>query len=69
MRGHEGGARIGNRRNSCTTCNNFNQNVMRMTRKRLKERYEEEYKVIRAQVEFDLYPQVIEDWHAEHGES
>lgn len=62
MRGVPGGARIGNRRNRCTTCNNFAQNVMRMTRKRLKERHEDEYAVIRLQVEMDLYPQVIENF-------
>lgn len=57
-----GKARIGNHRNKCTTCNNFAQNVMRMTRKRLKERHEEEYISIRVQVELDLYPQVIENF-------
>lgn len=62
MRGVGGGARIGNRRNRCSTCNNFAQNVMRMTRKRLKEQHEDEYARIRMQVELDLYPQVIEDW-------
>lgn len=62
MRGHRGMSRIGNRRKNCTTCNNFAQNVMRMTRKRLIERYSEEYAEIRVRVELDLYPQVIEDW-------
>jgi len=57
-----GGARIGNRRSQCTTCNNFAQNVMRMTRKRLKEAHAEEYEVIRLKVELDLYPQVVELW-------
>jgi len=61
-RGVGGGARIGNRRATCPTCNNFAQNVMRITRNRLKERHEEEYAAIRAQVERDLYPQVIEAW-------
>lgn len=64
MRGTGGGARIGNHRNSCVTCNNFAQNVMRLTRKRLKELHSEEYAVIRLQVERDLYPQVIEDFVA-----
>lgn len=36
---------------------------MRLTRKRLKEKYEEEYESIRTQVEQDLYPQVMEDWN------
>ncbi len=64
FRGAGGGARIGNRRNRCTTCNNFAQNVMRMTRKRLKELHEVEYEQIRLKVELDLYPQVIEDFVA-----
>lgn len=58
-----GHRRIGNRRNSCTTCNNFAQNVMRLTRKRLKEMHEDEYLQIRIKAETDLYPQVIEDWN------
>jgi len=69
MRGHTGMARIGNRRNRCPTCNNFAQNVMRLTRKRLMERYAEEYTEIRLRTERDLYPQVIEDWTARHPES
>ena len=64
MHGVGGGARIGNRRSQCSTCNNFAQNVMRMTRKRLKEMHEEEYEAIRLRVEMDLYPQVIENWGA-----
>lgn len=64
VHGVGGGARIGNRRSQCTTCNNFAQNVMRMTRKRLKERHAEEYEAIRLKVEMDLYPQVIENWGA-----
>ena len=62
VHGVGGGARIGNRRSQCTTCNNFAQNVMRMTRKRLKEAHAEEYEVIRLKVELDLYPQVVELW-------
>lgn len=61
-RGVGGRARIGNNRNSCTTCNNFVQRVMRLTRKRLKELHPEEYEQIRLRVELDLYPQVIEDF-------
>jgi hypothetical protein len=56
--------RIGNRRNACTTCNNFGQNVIRISRQRLKEKHTEEYNEIRLQVELDLYPQVIEEWSA-----
>lgn len=67
MRGLGGGARIGNRRNVCTTCNNFVQNVMRLTRKRLMELHREEYEQIRLRAELDLYPQVIDDWVLEHG--
>lgn len=62
MRGRGGNARIGNRRDLCTTCNNFAQNVMRLTRNRLKTRHPDEYASIRSQVELDLYPQVIEDF-------
>lgn len=63
------GLRIGNNRNRCTTCNRFVQNVMRMTRKRLKEKHAVEYEEIRLQVELDLYPQVIEDFVTEHPRS
>lgn len=35
---------------------------MRLTRKRLMERHEEEYQVLRMRVESDLYPKVMEDW-------
>lgn len=62
QRGVGGRARIGNNRNRCTTCNNFAQNVMRLTRKRLKELHSEEYEAIRQRVELDLYPQVIENF-------
>lgn len=63
MRGAGGGARIGNRRNRCTTCNNFAQNVMRLTRRELKALHEDEYETIRLRVELDLYPQVLEDFN------
>ena len=39
---------------------------MRLTRKRLVEKYAEEYERLRLQVELDLYPQVIEDWSEEN---
>lgn len=61
-----GKARIGNRRSRCVTCNNFAQNVMRLTRKRLMEKYSKEYQEIRMRAERDLYPQVIEDWSRAH---
>lgn len=67
MTGRTGRARIGNRRNKCSTCNNFVQNVMRMTRKRLMELHAEEYQQIRLRVEMDLYPQVIEDFEDRWG--
>jgi hypothetical protein len=59
-----GACRIGNRRSECATCNNFVQNVMRLTRKRLMELHAEEYKAIRLVAERDLYPQVIEKFAA-----
>lgn len=65
--GRGGGARIGNRRNVCTTCNNFAQNVMRMTRKRILEIHSDEYRAMRIKVERDLYPQVLEDYLIERG--
>ena len=62
MQGVGGGARIGNRRSQCTTCNNFAQNVMRHTRKRLMEEHPEEYRRIRLEVEVELYGGVIEEF-------
>lgn len=62
MHGVGGGARIGNRRSQCATCNNFAQNVMRGTRKRLMETHADEYKRIRLEVEIDLYRQVKADF-------
>lgn len=64
--GVNGGARIGNRRNKCATCNNFAQNVMRLTRKMLAENHSKEYADIRMRVELDLYPQVIESYLLSH---
>lgn len=66
MAGRGGGARIGNRRSKCATCNNFAQNVMRLTRTRLKEAHEDEYEKLRLQVEQDLYPQVVTQWLSAH---
>jgi hypothetical protein len=42
---------------------------MRLTRKRLKELHEDEYGMIRLRVEYDLYPQVLEDFIARHPRS
>jgi hypothetical protein len=66
MRGRGGAARIGNRRNSCDTCNNFAQNVMRLTRKRLADAHQNEYARLRLEVEVNLYPQVIETFNRKH---
>lgn len=59
--------RIGNHRRTCRTCNNFAQNVMRLTRKRLMAEFAEDYDRIQKSVELDLYPQVIQDWSNENG--
>lgn len=69
MKGRGGRARIGNRRAKCTTCNNFAQNVLRLARKRLAEKFPSEYVAIRQAVEGDLYPQVIEQWTDLHPRS
>jgi hypothetical protein len=66
MSGIGGGARIGNRRSHCSTCNNFVQNVMRNTRKKLMERHQEEYQRIRLQVEIVLYEKVLADFREKH---
>lgn len=69
MRGRKGGARIGNDRNKCSTCNNFAANVARLARRELVDHHFEEYSVIALRVELDLYPQVIEDFVASHPEA
>lgn len=51
-------------RSTCTTCNNFAQNVRRMTLTRLKEAHPKDYETIRLRVEVDLYPQVLENFIA-----
>lgn len=61
-RGAGGMTRIGNARSICATCNNFAQNVRRLTLNRLRDSHPQEYERIRIVVEADLYPQVIEDW-------
>lgn len=61
-----GGARIGNRRHDCATCNRWAQNVMRRTRARLKELHADEYERLRLEVERDLYAQIVDDYRAEH---
>lgn len=67
MDGRGGGARIGNRRSVCTTCNNWAQNVMRRTRAELVVRHPAEYEQIRLKVERDLYPQVVTAWLEANG--
>lgn len=64
MSGGTGGQRIGNNRSTCPTCNNFAQNVRRLTLTRLKERYPDDYEELRLRTEMDLYPQVIDDFTA-----
>lgn len=66
MSGIGGKARIGNRRSQCATCNNFAQNVMRHTRRRLMEKYRSDYDRIRMEVEVDLYKDVIERHSAKY---
>lgn len=60
--GVEGGARIGNRRSVCTTCNNFAQAVMRLTLRRLKERFPDAFEELRVRTELDLYPGEMDKW-------
>ena len=60
MEGRGGGARIGNHRSECTTCNNFGQSVMRHTRSRMKAAYPAEYERIRLEVEVELYQGILE---------
>jgi hypothetical protein len=69
MNGRGGGARIGNKRNACTTCNNFAQNVMRLTRTKLKSLHEAEYYALRLQAEASLYPHVLKRFIEQHPES
>lgn len=57
-----GMARIGNRRNKCSTCNNFVRNVERLAARRLRQKYPEEYERERWRATYDLYPQVMEEW-------
>lgn len=56
--------RIGHRRNSCRTCNNFVRSVDRLALRRLREAHPEEYQALRLMIEADLYPQVMEDFTA-----
>lgn len=65
MRGLGGGARIGNHRNECRTCNNFARNVDRVASRYLRDAYLEEYRRMRKKAEWDLYPQVIEKFTSE----
>lgn len=61
-RGYEGQGRIGNRRRTCATCNNFARNVSRRASAMLKEAHKTEYLKLQLRVELDLYPQVIEEF-------
>lgn len=54
--------RIGNRRNKCTTCNNFAANVRRIVARELRERHGDEYAQIRVRVEMDLYALILQDF-------
>lgn len=65
--GRSGRARLGNYRSVCQTCNNFARRVERRTLKELKDKYREEFRRIRIKVEYDLYPQVIEEWEEVKG--
>lgn len=69
LRGHGGQARIGNRRNSCETCNNWAQNIARMTGRELRQMHPDDYLAIRARIEADRYPLVIEDFVLSHPET
>jgi hypothetical protein len=60
--GRGGGARIGNKRRHCRTCNTWAANVSRLLAKRLKEKFPDEAAALRLQIEADMYPQVIEDY-------
>lgn len=64
MSGVSGGARIGNRRNRCTTCNNWAQMVRRVSWKRMVEADPKAYEELRKRVEIELYPQVMEAFDA-----
>ena len=62
-----GGCRIGNNRSrDCATCNNWAQNVRRLSLNELKRMCPEQYEIARLKVEKDLYPQVYEAWMTEH---
>jgi hypothetical protein len=60
--GVAGGARMGNRRASCRTCNAFAQAVLRLTRARLARAHPEQYATIRADVERELWPAVVAEY-------
>ena len=57
--GHEGMARIGNRRRDCATCNNFAANVRRLTAARLKAAHQAEWDELQLRVEMDRRRVVI----------
>lgn len=65
--GHEGMARIGNRRRDCATCNNFAANVRRLTAARLKAAHQAEWDELQLRVEMDLYPSIIQSYSRQKG--
>jgi hypothetical protein len=65
-RGRGGGARIGNHRLTCGTCNRWAQKVMRAARSRLIELHADEYARMRLEIERDLYPGVLEAYSQAH---
>lgn len=67
MAGNDSPMRIGNRRNSCGTCNRFAQGVRRETLKELLKRHPEEALELRLRAELTLYPRLIKSFSAEYG--
>jgi hypothetical protein len=63
-RGIGGGAKIGNNRHECATCNRFVQQVRRSTWAMLKQHHEAEYASLRLEVERELYPRVMTSYLA-----
>jgi hypothetical protein len=59
MRGATGKARIGNRRNTCRTCNDFAQASRRAMIQAVQARFPDECAAIRLEVELALYPAVM----------
>lgn len=66
LNGRGGGARIGNNRSGCGTCNRFNQRVLRVARQRLVDKHSTEYSALRLEVEVELYKELLDEWDLEH---